>query len=977
MAARNRGKIEIRLSKGWWRAVVDSQHGAAIRLEVLGPLQVRRGDERIDLGSLQQRVVLGVLALHANRPIGRAQLIEAVWGDAAPAYAVNLVQKRMSGLRRALEPVRSVRAPSQLLSWTDAGYLLSLPDGSLDRDVFDREVGRARAARAAGDLAAAAQSLHAALALWRGPALDGLSSPLLDEARDRLAERRISALEERVDIDLALGHDTDLVEELRGLVAAHPLRERLRGLLMRALYRDGRQAEALVAFREARQHVRAELGVEPTAELQALHQRILNGDPEPLAAGAPRSGPVRESFQQVPTPAQLPHGLPDFIGREAERERLTALARSGQTLMIAAITGTAGVGKTSLAVQWAHQASHHFPDGQLYANLRGFDRRGAPVDPGEVLRGFLNAFGLSAAQIPATLEDQAARYRSLLAGRRVLVVLDNARDSEQVRPLLPGTAGCLVLVTSRSRLSGLVAAGAVPVTLDLLAADEAVLLLGRRIGAGRVATEPEAAADVAVACARLPLALAIVAARAAPHPRYRLSALAAELREARGGLDAFMGETASSDARAVLSWSYHQLTDAAARLFRLLGLHPGPEITPPAAASLAGLPPRQVRRLLAELSGAHLLEERTPGRFAFHDLLRAYAAEQAQDIDPGPERRAATGRMLDHYLHSAHAADRLLYRYREPTAVDPPDPAATITEMADADEALAWLTTECPVLISVIAFAAEAGFTAHTSQLTWTITAFLNYQGKWHDWAGCVQAALRACRELGDQAGEAFGHRLLNIAYLQQGRIDEADAHAKRALDLFDKLGDKAGHARLHMELGRTLERRGDYAQALERSRRALPLFREAGDRAGEAQALCWVGWYSSRLGHHATALRYCHESLEVYRDVGGHPGEADTWDALGFAHHQLGDYDEARSCYEQALALWRDLGDRYEVATTLARLGDSSHAGGDAGTARRWWQQAKTILDDLGHPQAVQLQARLDPEGARGAQKEKGELNV
>ena len=944
--------------------MVTSPRDTPVRLDILGQLQAWHGGDPVDLGPVKQRVVLGVLALHANRPVGREQLIDAIWGIGAPAYAVNLVQKHVSRLRQALDPVHSARARSEMLSWTDAGYLLSVPPDGLDLELFNRGVSRARAARATGDLATAAASLHTALGLWRGPALDGLSSPLLDAERDRLAERRILALEERIDIDLALGDDHDLVAELRRLVAAHPLRERLRGLLMRALYRDGRQAEALAAFRETREHLLAELGIEPTPELQTLHQRILNGEAETTRAAAPTRTPAatpKPTPAQPPQPAQLPHGLPYFTGRTAELDHLTALAASDRSVMIAAITGTAGVGKTSLALQWAHRVAPDFPDGQLYVNLRGFDPHGSPVEPGEVLRGFLEAFGVAAQQIPAALQDRSARYRSLLAGRRVLVVLDNARDTEQVLPLLPGTPGSAAVVTSRSRLSALVAAGAVPVTLELLTTDEAALLLARRFGADRAAAEPDAVADLATMCARLPLALAIVAARAAAFPHHHLAALATELRHARGGLDAFMGETESSDARAVLSWSYHQLSAEAARLFRLLGLHPGPEITHPAAASLAGVPVRQVRRLLTELSGAHLLEERAPGRFGFHDLLRAYAAEQAHDIDPEPERRAATGRVLDHYLHTAHAADRLLYAYRAPIAVDPADPAATVLEFADPDAALDWFVAEQAVLVDAIGRATGAGFPGHTSRLTWTITAFLNYQGKWHEWATCLHAALQACVRTADLDGEAMAHRLMSLALLQQGLVDAAGSHAQHALDLYGKSGDKTRMARLHLDLGRILERQDNYRAALERARLALGLSREAGDRAGEADALNWIGWYSANLGHYTDALRYCRESLQLRSEIGDDPSQADTWDTLGFANHHLGDYAEAIACYQQALAIWRSLGDRYEVATTLLRLGDTRQATGDHAAAGAAWQEAGAILDDLGHPEAEQLLARID----------------
>ncbi|MEU4215446.1 BTAD domain-containing putative transcriptional regulator [Actinoplanes sp. NPDC026623] len=911
---------------------------------------------------MQQRVVLGVLALHADRPMSREQLIDAVWGETAPAYALNLLQKHISGLRRVLEPVRLARSKSQLLAWTDAGYRLSLPDEALDLEIFDRRLGRAQVARTAGDLPGAARALHEALGLWRGPVLDGLSSPLLDAERDRLAERRVSAIEERIDLDMAVGHDGDLVSELHQLVARHPLRERLRALQMRALYRAGRQAEALAAYREAQQFLLDELGVEPAAELQTLHQRMLRGDPElglPVAETVHLATP--EPAPTVPRPAQLPHGMAEFTGRVAELQRLTDLVDHEAAVVIAAIVGTAGVGKTALAVHWAHQVSDRFPDGQLYVNLRGFDPHRNPVEPSNALRGLLEAFAVPAQQIPTGLEDQAALFRSLLAGRRVLVVLDNARDSEQVQPLLPGSPGCLVVVTSRNRLSGLVAGGAVSVSVDLLTAAEAEDFLARRLGAPRVAAEPGAVNDIVRVCTRLPLALAIVAARAAVYPQHSLTALAAELREDGGGLDAFVGESVTSDARAVLSWSYQRLSPPAARLFRLLGLFPGGDLAVPAAASLAGVPRGEARRVLAELSGAHLLEEPSPGRYSFHELLRAYAAEQALAIESPADRHAALGRILDHYLHTAHRAERVLYRYRPAIALDPPDPAAVVLDPVDAGQALCWFLAEQAVLLAAIEHALPAGFPAHASRLAWAVTPFLNYQGKWHDWATSLTTALAAGEQLGDLAGQALTHRLLNLAHLQLELLDQADVHAGRALELFEKLGDVAGQARLHVDYSWVLDRQGDYGAALERSQVARDLFRAAGDRAGEAAALNRVGWFHSRLGRHEQALRYCHESLDMHRALDDHPSQADVWDALGYAHFHSGNYAEAMACYEQALGLWRELGDRYEVATTLLSLAEAQQAVGDTAASHTLFKQSIGIFDEIGHPQAEQLRRRLN----------------
>jgi DNA-binding SARP family transcriptional activator/Tfp pilus assembly protein PilF len=949
--------------------VLSGQVGTAVRIDVLGQLQAWHGDERLSLGPVQQRVVLAVLALHANRPVGREQLIEAIWGSAAPAYAVNLLQKRVSVLRRVLDPVREARTPSQVLSWTDAGYLLTLPPGGLDLEVFNHEMGRARAARAGGNVREAAQALHAALRLWRGPAFDGLASPLLDVERDHLVERRISALEERIELDLAVGDDRDLVAELRQLVADHPLRERLRGLLMLALYRSGRQGEALAAFRDAHRYLLDELGVEPTAELQELHRRILALDPSLTptpAINGPSAGP-REFEHRPPTPAQLPYGMPDFTGREAELDRLNAMVASdngeaSRAVVITAIAGTAGVGKTSLAVHWAHHVSHRFPDGQLYVNLRGFDPDGAAMDPGEAIRGFLDALGVPSQRIPMTLDAQAALYRSLLAGRRVLVVLDNARDTGQVSPLLPGSPGCLVVVTSRNRLSGLVAAGAYPVAVDLLTADEARELLIHRIGKDRVAAEPEAVDEIIAGCAGLPLALSIVAARAAVHPQFTLAALASELHDARGGLDAFVGEDAATDVRVVFSWSYWTLSAEAALLFRLLGLHPGPHVTAPAAASLAGVPVAEARRLLAELVAAHLLEERTPGRFTFHDLLRAYATEQVHAVDAEAERRAAIGRLLDHYLHTAYAADQLLYPDWRADEPPPSRPGVAPILLTDPDRALAWFTAEHPVLLAAVELAAGAGFDGQVRQLAWMITNYLHRQGHWRDWAACLHAALDAARCMADAAGQAEAHRVLCLAYMQLCRLDDAYTHAQRALDLFRQVGGATDQARVHLGLGWVLEQQGHHTDALHHAEQALELFRATGNRTGESDALNWVGWYHTLLGRHEQAITHCERSLTLKRKLGDQYGEAETWNTFGHARHHLGQLEEAIACYGRALELWRKLGDRYEKSQTLLHLGEVLHTAADLDAARDVWHQALDILDELGHPTAEHVRAKLHP---------------
>ena len=931
-----------------------------LRFGVLGSLRVWRGEAAIDLGPVQQRVVLAVLALQAGRPVGRQQMINAVWGEAPPRHAVNLVQRHVSGLRRVLEPSRPGRAPSGLLTWTEAGYLLTMPAGALDlagtRASWPGPGRRGRRATSGRPPGRCGRRCGCGA----GRVCDGLSSPFLDAQRDRLAESRIGVIEERIELELAIGDHADLIAELRDLIAEYPLRERLHGLLMLALYRAGRQADALAAFREARRRLREELGVEPAAPLQRLHQQILAADPQLAAALAAEAHRRRRRHvgPRRPLPAQLPHRIADFTGRAAELDRLDTLLAgdrgdTGTSVVITAIAGTAGVGKTALAVHWAHRVSGLFPDGQLYVNLRGFDPTGSAMKPAEAIRGFLDAFGVAPQQIPASLEAQAALYRSLLAERRVLVLLDNAADEDQVRPLLPGSAGSLVIVTSRNQMPGLIVTeGAQPVLVDLMSAVEARQLLSRRIGESRVSAEAEAADGIIALCARLPLALMLVAARAATHPGFRLSALAAELREAGGSLDVFGGEDQATNVRAVFSWSYQRLSVAGRRLFRLLGLHFGPDVNTAAVTSLAGMPRDQVRPALAELARAHLVTERVPGRFTFHDLLRAYATEVAYTEDPEDYRLSARRRMLDHYLHTAYRADNLLNRHRDrPFTLTGSGPGVTPETPADQKQALAWFEGEHAVLLAALRQA--TGFDTHVWQLAWVLASFLEYQGHWRDWRDSQRIALDAGRRLSDTLAQAHSHLFLGSASSRLSSYQHARAHLRHALDLFRELGDDVGQAEAHNNLCYMLDRQGLYREALSHAQQGLALFTAAGHDTGRARALNAVGWFHARLGDYQQALIYCQRALDLQREIGDRFGEATTYDSLGYAHRHLGHRREATTCYQQAASLYGDLGDLYNEADTLVSLGDAHQSFGDGKAARRAWQRALTIFQQLGHPYA------------------------
>jgi tetratricopeptide (TPR) repeat protein/DNA-binding XRE family transcriptional regulator len=694
---------------------------------------------------------------------------------------------------------------------------------------------------------------------------------------------------------------------------------------------------------------------QPQSHAPGQPRSDLPGQPRSHAPGRPRS----------PAPAQLPADVAGFTGRADDLRRLTALLdsdRGSTAVLITAIAGTAGVGKTALAVHWAHQVRHHFPDGQLYVNLRGFDPTGTVTSSSEAVRRFLDALGVAPQRIPADPDAQVLLYRSLVAERRMLMLLDNARDADQVRPLLPGAPGCIVVVTSRNQLTGLVAAeGAQPVLLDLLTVDEARDLLTRRLGADRTRAEPGAVDEIIVRCARLPLALAIVAARAATRPDSSLAALAVDLDDAQDRLDALTTGDPSTDIRTVFSWSYRTLTTDSARLFRLLGLHPGPDISVAAAASLAGLPDPRVRQLLAELARAHLIDEHAPGRYTFHDLLRAYGHRLAHAVDGGDERRAAVERMLAHYLHTAYSADRLMDLNRDPITLAALPPGTAPEEIADPGQALAWFTVEHRIMLGAIEQAAAAGHDTYTWQLAWTMAGFLDRSGRWLDYLATQRSALAAADRLDDRPGQARVHRLLAGANSQLGRYDEAHLHLEQALRLYRRTGDMVGQAHAHRSRSLIWEGQGRYAEALHHGEQALALYRAAGHKRGQASALNGIGWDHAILGDYERTLAYCQQALTMHESVDDPFGQADCWDSLGYAHHHLGDHAEAIACYRRALDLFRSLGGRFKEAKTRANLGDAHLAMGDREAARAAWKQALAMLDLLDRPEADAVRAKLD----------------
>ncbi|GIJ64490.1 AfsR/SARP family transcriptional regulator [Virgisporangium aurantiacum] len=943
------------------RGSVASQPAPRLAVRVLGELVLVVDGRPVTVTTGRLRVLLAVLAVAAGRAVSVDRLAGAIWDGDPPANIRRTVQTYVARLRGIVG--------TGAIGKTPGGYLLRVDPTDVDTRRFEDLL--TLAARTP-DPAARYELLTRALQLWRGTPFENVPSRLLAESEGaRLHERYLTALERRVDLDLAAGRTDAVVAELSELAVRHPLRESLWARLLVAFDRAGRQAEALASYETIRARLADELGVAPGPELQQIFADLLAGHPigqQKPAETAPEEPPRADAAQPV-VPRQLPPPLDAFTGRRAELKELDshgAGTRVPGATRVVLVHGPAGVGKTALAVGWAHQAADRFPDGQLYVNLRGFDPAGdAAVEPAAAVRTFLDALGVAPDAIPAEPAAQAALYRSRLADRRLLMVLDNARDATQVRPLLPSGSGCLVLVTSRDQMPGLIVSdGARPVAVDLFSDAEAWELLGRRLGADRVSREPGAVERIIRRCGQLPLALAVVAARAAIHPEFALATFAAELEAADGGLDAFTVTDAATDLRAVFSWSYRRLTPAAARLFRLLALQPGAEVTVPGAASLAGVPPRRARQLVAELTGAHLLTERVAGRYGLHDLLRRYATELSTVYDDEADRSSALRRVLDHYLHTGAAAALLLDPKRLPIALDRPAPEVSVEPLRDRAEATAWLAAERTTILRAAALAAENGLLVHAWQLVWVVAQFLFIHLYWADLIASQVIALDATSRLGDRAEQARAHRSLGSAYAEVDRYEEAYRSLESARRLYEEVGDADGQAIVCGILGSALAGQHRYGEATEQAWRGWQLARAAGDRRAEGNSLNEVGWYQAKLGNYAETLIQCRRALGILNEIGDERGAAWAWSSVGYAELRLHRRRPALYSYRKAIDLFERTGDRYSHARALRWLGDAHAELGDPDAARDARLAALRILDDLGHPDAVRLRAAI---GRRG----------
>ncbi|GIE32564.1 hypothetical protein Ait01nite_056090 [Actinoplanes italicus] len=641
---------------------VEHDDRTALCFEVLGPVRVRRGGVEVDLGTRQQRLILGLLLAGAGQPVGLGEIVEVLWGEGPPRSAVNVVHRYVGALRRLFEPDLPPRSAGRWLRGGASGYRIRIDADALDLLRLRALAEQARSDEGAGRLAEALSAYEAALALWRGPCAGAPELGASGHPAFGVVDHECAGLiREATSLALRLGRVRSVLPVLRRVAEHRPWDEALQARFLLALSADGQQAEGIALYQNVRHRLADELGVDPGPELREAYRLILRQNTAGPAAPGPDRVAGPSSFTGV-LPAQLPADLPFFTGRDEAQRRTLSLVNghvlTQASMPVLAIDGIPGIGKTSLAIHLAHQLADAYPDGQLYVDLRGFDPGQSVLDSAEVVQGFLNSLGVPDAGIPASPHARSGLYRSVLAGRRLLLVLDNAHSVEQVRPLLPGAPGCLVLVTSRKRLTGLAAAhGAHLMTLDVLSPEEARAFLVARIGAARAAGDPAALAEIAERCGRLPLALAVVAGRALVHPDHSMTAIARELRDAQGSLDGFAD--VGDDIRTIFSWSYRLLSVRAARVFRLLSLHPGPDITVAATAGLAGVPGGEARVLISELIQTGLLAEHAPGRFSIHELIRAYAWELVLLHETDEDRARASGRLADHYRQTAYtAADR-------------------------------------------------------------------------------------------------------------------------------------------------------------------------------------------------------------------------------------------------------------------------------------------------------------------------------
>ncbi|MFJ3671513.1 BTAD domain-containing putative transcriptional regulator [Streptomyces sp. NPDC090106] len=997
---------------------------------VLGPVRASRDGAALELGPPQQRGLLALLLARPGQPLEVEQIVDALWGEEPPVSALTLVYRYIGLLRRVLEPDLPARAPGGWLLRGAGGYRIEADADSLDLLRFRRLAHEARRVRDDGAIRQSVAMYVEALALWTGHPLDGLPPSMHTAPAFKALDReRHAVVKEAADAALHCGLAGEVLGPLRRCAAERPFDEPLHSRLLYALMASDRTQEALRTYRAVKARLADELGIEPGQELRAAARHVLGPpaavpksatEPAPVArkpvarkpvglpVGAPTPGPVASApagpalspIGPRPTagsavassaPAQLPPGLPVFVGRRRELALLTKPATAHGPAAVTVLSGPPGVGKTALAGRWAHRAASGFPDGQLYADLRGHAPGAPPADPAVILSGFLRA--LSTAPEATPEEERPRRYQEALAGRRVLVFLDDARDAAQIRDLLPDVPGCLAVVTSRAPLRELANGERDSRFLDLapFGTDEARDCLVARLGGEKVAAEEEAVRALTVSTGGLPLALAAVAARASAGPAFSLAPLAEEIRSASGGLDAV------PEVRTALDASCRTLTPPAARVFRLLAACPGTTISTAAAASAAALPVERVREQLAELVRAGLLMERLGDVYHRPRLVGVYARELSrpeehdteehdteehcteeqdtavpvpgpaahsqgygrggaagvpwEDIQPDAEAsRLALRRVLDHHLHTAHNALARLSPDRIVPEPPPALPGVSTIEHATAAQALAWCGAETRGLAGLVGLASRHGFHGHTWRLALLVELLFAQQGLRHDAVEPRQAALDAARHLCDPVALAHAYSSLGELTGRLGRTGDAHLHLRRAHELFGELGDLPGQGDVHRRLGRLYEDQGRLDEALGHAERAVARYRGAGDRVGESGSLLALARIRSRRGGDRGAFAAACRALEVLQGLAEPQAEAAAHAVLGHCHAVGGDHRRALLAHQRALALYREIGDRRHEFRCLVRIGEAHRAAGEAGAARTAWTRALAVRDTLDH---------------------------
>lgn len=899
---------------------------AAVRVRVLGPLDVSDADGPIPLGAPMQRCLFALLAAQPGIPVSREEIVETLWRGHPPPTWQNVVHTYVGRLRKTVRGGQD----HQCIATVGAAYVLTADGLGLDVLDFDRHVATGARLASEGDLVAAADEYATALALWRGPVFADLPESLrTGPVSAAVGARRVRAALAYADIALVIGDHDRAASALRPLVDCEPFHEGLHSRLMLAHAGAGDQGAALALFAGIRARLVDELGVDPGVELQRAHYDVLHQQ-----VRSPRLPPLTVASRQ------LPPSTPWFTGRSAELSELdaavTTASAAGGAVVLSAVAGAGGMGKTSLALQWAHDNIDRFPDGQLFVDLRGFDPSGQPVPPAVAVRGFLAALGVEAKNVPASPEAQEALYRSTIADKRVLLVLDNAADSAQVVPLLPGTASCTVLVTSRNRLADVVTRHCARIVhLDVLSEPEARRLLTRRLGTARTAAEPDAVIRLLASCAGLPLALGIVAARAEMRQDMSLAALADELRDTGDrlrGLDA--GEPAS-DLSAVLSWSCAALAPEHLEVFEVLGSVAMPEIGAHAAAALTGRSPASAASALLALERVSLVEQPEPGRFRMHDLVRLYAASRTG------EHHRAVRRLIDFYVHTAYAGDRLLDPTRQPIEIGTPPPSCRPQPLDDRAAATAWFDTEHTCLLAAQRAAVELGDHVATWQLAWACDTFHQKRGELHDQLALWNRGLAAARALDDPVVLAVAHRRLGLSHLALAAYAEGLDHLRRSLAFTERNADIAQQAHSHQALAWAYEQLLEFTPALTHAVEALRLYRAVGNNIWIGKALNATGWYHAELGNHHEAELHCAMALELQRREGFRAGEGNALDSLGYIAHLLGDHRTAADHYRRAIEVFREIGHAYSEAGSLDKLGRTLAEAGDTAEARIVWNQA------------------------------------